>query len=281
MSEIKIVELDDQLQTELTIAGEKLVVVYYSAEWCVPCKKIKPFYEELSKKHPSVVFLKLDVDICQETAIAQGVTAMPTFIFHKNLEKIDVLQGADPLALEQKITQYSKNREENLAGYSDLQTYISMNQCECMNESDRHPFRNVFENNDSYLESDCDAQLIMAVTFQQPVKIHSIKIKAPQTNGPKNIKIFINQPHTLGFDSGESNVPVQELIILPTQLDNTPIPLTFVKFQNVTNIQLYVQNNQNSSDKTVLNSLGFIGIPKAATNMGDFQRVSGKKGEIC
>lgn len=28
--------------------------------------------------------MKVDVDTCQETAAAQGVSAMPTFIFYKN-----------------------------------------------------------------------------------------------------------------------------------------------------------------------------------------------------
>ncbi|KAK6633162.1 hypothetical protein RUM43_012906 [Polyplax serrata] len=281
MSEIKTVELDDQLQAELNTAGERLVVIYYSAEWCIPCKRMKPVVEALSKKHPSVVFLKLDVDACQETALAQGVTAMPTFAFHKNTQKIDVLQGADPVALEQKINQHLAGKEDVVNGHSDLVCHILKTQCECMNESDGHPFLTVFDNDDSYLESDCDAQLIMAVTFQQPVKIHSIKIRAPQTNGPKDIKIFINQPQTLGFEAGEFNIPVQELSLTPQQLNGSPIALSYVKFQNVSNIQLYVKNNQNATENTIVTQLGFIGTPLATTNMGDFKRVSGKKGEIC
>lgn len=281
MSQIKILELDDQLQGELSAAGEKLVVVYYSAEWCIPCKNMKPVIENLCQKHPNVVFLKLDVDTCQETAIAQGITAMPTFTFHKKIEKIDMLQGADPVALEQKINQHSSEKGVGIIGHSDLLSHILLSQCECMNESDQHPFTNVFENNETYLKSDCDGQLIMAITFQQPVKIHSLKLKAPLESGPKDVKIFINQPQTLGFDSGESNTAVQELHLSPSQLEGSPIPLEYVKFQNVSNIQLFVQNNQNSLDSTVITYIGFIGTPLASTNMGDFRRISGKKGEIC
>lgn len=280
MSEIKTLELDDQLYTELSLAGEKLVVVFYSAEWCIPCKRMKPAFESISKKFPEVVFLKLDVDACPETAISQGITAIPTFGFYKNVQKLDLVQGADPITLEQKITQFSAEKED-LVGHSDLQPLILMNQCECMNESDQHPFSSVFQNDESYLESDSDAQLLMSVTFQQSVKIHSIKIKAPDTNGPKDVKIFINQPQTLGFDGGESNTPVQELELDSSQLNGSPIPLLFVKFQNVSNIQLYVKTNQNALETTIINQLSFIGSPVASTNMGDFKRVSGKKGEIC
>jgi hypothetical protein len=38
----------------------------------------------LSTKYAKAVFLKIDVDKCQETAAMQGVSAMPTFIFYRN-----------------------------------------------------------------------------------------------------------------------------------------------------------------------------------------------------
>lgn len=51
----------------------------------------------------------------------------------------------------------------------------------------------------------------MNVTFNQAVKIHSLKISAPADKGPKNVKIFINQPRTLDFDAADSNISVQDL----------------------------------------------------------------------
>lgn len=45
---------------------------------------IAPVFEQLAGKYPRAVFLKVDVDKCQETAAAQGVSAMPTFIFYRN-----------------------------------------------------------------------------------------------------------------------------------------------------------------------------------------------------
>lgn len=48
---------------------------------------IAPVFEQLAAKYPRAVFLKVDVDKCQETAAAQGVSAMPTFIFYRNKVK--------------------------------------------------------------------------------------------------------------------------------------------------------------------------------------------------
>lgn len=70
-----------------------------------------PIFESLAAKYPRAIFLKVDVDECQETAGSQGVTAMPTFIFYRNKVKLGNVQGADAAALEAKIQQYIGNDE--------------------------------------------------------------------------------------------------------------------------------------------------------------------------
>uniref|UniRef100_A0A7N8YIW1 Thioredoxin n=1 Tax=Mastacembelus armatus TaxID=205130 RepID=A0A7N8YIW1_9TELE len=73
--------LTDEFRALLKEAGDKLVVVDFSATWCGPCKKIAPEYEDLSKKpeNKNVVFLKVDVD--------EAEVCMPTFHFYKNGKK--------------------------------------------------------------------------------------------------------------------------------------------------------------------------------------------------
>lgn len=51
---------------------------------CGPCQRIAPHFEMLPNKYPKAIFLKVDVDKCQDTASSQGVSAMPTFIFYRN-----------------------------------------------------------------------------------------------------------------------------------------------------------------------------------------------------
>lgn len=50
---------------------------------------------------------------------------------------------------------------------------------ECLNQSSDHTLANLLEDGDGYVESDCDEQLIMRFGFQQNVKLHSLRIKAP------------------------------------------------------------------------------------------------------
>merc|ERR1719474_2240995 len=163
-------------------------------------------------------------------------------------------------------------------GMMDLSTFIDKAQSECLNEDDDHPYNHRLTSGGGFLQSDCDEQLILALSFNQGVKIHSIKLKAPVDKGPKTLRIFMNQPHTLDFDKADSMVATQDITIDPKQLDGSVITLKFVKFQNVKNIQFFFKDNQEGGEVTQIDYLYVIGTPIDTTNMKDFKRVAGKKG---
>lgn len=283
---LKMIASDAEFDPELTNAGTKLVVVDFYATWCGPCRNIAPIFVQLSQKYHKAVFLKVDVDQCQETAQSQGVTAMPTFIFYRNKVKIDLQRGADPAALEEKIKKWYGEGDEDggdevlVKGHMDLSTFINKSGCECLNESDEHPLAHCLTAKGGYLESDCDEQLIISIEFTQPVKIHSLKIYGPKDKGPKTVKVFQNQPRSLDFDSADSMTPTQQLDLNPEDIEEGSVTqLRYVKFQNVTSITLFIKDNQEGGEVTQVDHLGFIGTPVGATNMNDFKRVAGKKGE--
>jgi len=82
-------------KAQLEAAGGKLVVIDFFATWCGPCKMIAPHLEEMDKTMDDVVFLKVDVDECEDIAAEYNITAMPTFIFLKNKAKVADLTGAN------------------------------------------------------------------------------------------------------------------------------------------------------------------------------------------
>jgi thioredoxin 1 len=67
-------------------------VFYFTADWCGPCKKVRPIVEELIKDGYS--FQVIDVDIEKELVEKFEISSVPTFILFKNEKSIKRISGA-------------------------------------------------------------------------------------------------------------------------------------------------------------------------------------------
>ncbi|GER55702.1 thioredoxin [Striga asiatica] len=81
----------------------KIVVANFSAAWCGPCRMIAPFFAELSEKHPSLMFLTVDVDELTDFSTSLDIKATPTFFFLKNGQQLEKLVGANKPELQKKM----------------------------------------------------------------------------------------------------------------------------------------------------------------------------------
>ncbi|KAL7720254.1 Thioredoxin-1 [Entamoeba marina] len=77
------------------IREHSVVIVDFFATWCGPCKMIAPYFEELASQHPTIKFVKVDVDQGQGIAQKYSVRSMPTFILFKNGNEVDRFSGAN------------------------------------------------------------------------------------------------------------------------------------------------------------------------------------------
>ncbi|XP_027695082.1 thioredoxin [Vombatus ursinus] len=102
---VKQIDSKETFDSELKNAGQKLVVVDFSATWCGPCKMIKPFFHSLGEKYPDVIFIEVDVDDCQDVAADCEVKCMPTFQFYKSGKKVGEFSGANKEKLELTINE--------------------------------------------------------------------------------------------------------------------------------------------------------------------------------
>ena len=100
---VKYIDTKANFDKILNDANGNLVVVYFTATWCNPCKKISPKFEEMSDEFKDIIFYKVDVDNNQETSESVGISCMPTFYFYKNRNKIDEFSGANEIELREKI----------------------------------------------------------------------------------------------------------------------------------------------------------------------------------
>ncbi len=81
------------------------VVIDFFANWCGPCKRIKPLFEQLEAQFPGILFLKVNTDQAEDLAGLFRVQALPTFVCIHNGNFVARIEGADVQALGKALEQ--------------------------------------------------------------------------------------------------------------------------------------------------------------------------------
>lgn len=91
---------------EQTVTQDGIVLVDAWAEWCGPCKRFGPIFEQASEKHPDATFAKLDTENNQGLAAALQIQSIPTLMVFRDSIMVFREAGAlPPAALEDLISQ--------------------------------------------------------------------------------------------------------------------------------------------------------------------------------
>lgn len=102
---VKVVDSEGDFNT--TIGSDKLVLVDFYADWCPPCRRFAPALAQIAQDFKDdLIVAKVNVDNLSEVSEKQGIECMPTFIFYKNGNKIDKVEGADEKAVRDMILKH-------------------------------------------------------------------------------------------------------------------------------------------------------------------------------
>ncbi|XP_067831155.1 thioredoxin domain-containing protein 2-like [Heptranchias perlo] len=84
-------------------AGERLVVIFFSGNWCETCQDLKPIMSEIAQLHNLVIFYEVNVDDSEDTAEACDIIHIPTFQFYKMGKKVAEILDDSRESVEDKI----------------------------------------------------------------------------------------------------------------------------------------------------------------------------------
>lgn len=86
--EISSVDLQKKINN-----GDKIIVEFW-AEWCGPCRMIKPIFEKVSTENSSdVQMYTMNVDQNQGVAVTLGIRSIPTIKIFNTGEVVDTKVG--------------------------------------------------------------------------------------------------------------------------------------------------------------------------------------------
>lgn len=102
-----MLEFTDANFNQEVLKSDVPVLVDFWAAWCMPCKKIAPIIEELSKEYDGKMkFGKLNVENSQSVARQYGIRSIPTLLIFKDGQVATQIVGMQPKRnLQEKISE--------------------------------------------------------------------------------------------------------------------------------------------------------------------------------
>ncbi len=91
-----------------TVDKNDIVLVDFWAEWCGPCKMFAPIFEEVSDKHPDIVFGKVNTEEQQQLAAMFQIRSIPTLMIFREQIVIFAQPGMLPGSSLEEIIQQAR-----------------------------------------------------------------------------------------------------------------------------------------------------------------------------
>jgi thioredoxin len=76
--------------------NDGIVFIDFWAEWCGPCRRFAPVFEQASQQHSDITFAKVDTEDQRELAARYGVTSIPTLVIYRDGIPVFSQPGALP-----------------------------------------------------------------------------------------------------------------------------------------------------------------------------------------
>ena len=82
------------------------MILYFTADWCNPCKQTRPIVEELNREQIMAKFFIINVDSEIEMAQDFEIRSVPTFVVMKDNKEVHRVTGAKTRQQLEELIRY-------------------------------------------------------------------------------------------------------------------------------------------------------------------------------
>ena len=85
----------DNFEKEV-LNSDVTVLADFNADWCGPCRMLKPIVEEIASENPNIKVVSINIDDEDELADEYNVASIPCVVVFKNGEEVQRSIGFRP-----------------------------------------------------------------------------------------------------------------------------------------------------------------------------------------
>ena len=83
-----IKEIEEKEFNDIVLNNPNKVLVDFYANWCGPCRMLRPILEELANEHTEIKIVSINVDETEDLALKYGIISIPCLILFQNGKEI-------------------------------------------------------------------------------------------------------------------------------------------------------------------------------------------------
>lgn len=100
---MKVIDVNESNFEEEVIKSERRVLVDFNADWCGPCKMLRPVLDQIAEEKENIKIVSVNVDSNENLARDYNVFSIPCLVLIENGKEINRSVGMVPKSDVEKM----------------------------------------------------------------------------------------------------------------------------------------------------------------------------------